>query len=83
MCRYHWYVPVIISFIPQATGLQLWRNGNWRIGKTNDYYYLCDDACAVGGSWCVADRRANPAAVIKAYAQALYSTLVITTDQSR
>jgi len=51
-------------FTCDETGLQLWSNhGEWRIGRTNDYYYLCDDAEPAGGAWRVASHHANAAAI--------------------
>jgi len=44
-------------------GLQLWYNGQWRIGRTNDYYYTCDEGEPVGvSSWHLASFQSNPAA---------------------
>ena len=49
-------------FTSPESGLQLWFNGQWRIGRTNDYYYVCNDEEPVGGAWEVATFQANTTA---------------------
>jgi len=48
-------------FTCSASGFQLWHNGQWRIGKTNDYYYVCNEDDIVGGMYELASFQANPA----------------------
>eukprot|EP00947_MAST-08B_sp_MAST-8B-sp1_P004638 g4638.t1 len=50
----------------KATGLQIWWNSQWRLGKTNDYYYQLpgDETCVLGSAarvWKVADFHPNEA----------------------
>ena len=42
------------------SGLQLWMNhGQWRIGSTNNYYYVCNGPQAVDSDWEIATSQAN------------------------
>mmetsp|Transcript_113950 Transcript_113950/g.201963 ORF Transcript_113950/g.201963 Transcript_113950/m.201963 type:complete len:325 (-) Transcript_113950:154-1128(-) len=43
-----------------SSGLQIWYNGQWRLGRTNDYFYVCNGDEALGGAWEVATFQANP-----------------------
>ena len=45
----------------QDNGMELWWNGNWRLGKTNDYYYMCDEeeAFGEGSLWRIASLNLN------------------------
>ena len=44
-------------------GLQVWFNGNWRMGKTNDYYYTSNATEPSSGGWSLSGFHQNPAAV--------------------
>lgn len=49
-------------FTNRETGLEIWWNGQWRLGQTNDYYYVSDSE-EFTGDWRVASFQANQAAV--------------------
>ena len=44
----------------EASGMQIWKNGTWRMGTTNNYFYMCNDENPIGGNWYIASSQRNP-----------------------